>query len=671
MMETRMSFRTSRVAGFSPLLIDSTRSSSARGFISRNVPGKLAAMIISFALVSVPAHLAAQQAYPSSPYGAYGSPYGNSYAQPAPQYGYGQPQYPQQQPGYAQPQYAAPQQPYAQQPYPQQPDAQEPDAQQPYSQEQPYSASPYPQEQDLAPQPSAPAQALSADQLEQMLAPIALYPDSLLAQILAASTYPAQVAVADQWLHQMQSQGYGSPDQIAAGANAQTSWDPSVKALTAFPDVLDMLNRNLDWTTALGNAYYNQPGDVMQTVQVLRQRAEQAGNLQSTPQEDVNNNQGYIDVAPPNPEQVYVPTYDPWDVYGQPISPYPGFSLIGALGDFFGSSPIQYALSFGLGAFERFPFGWLGWGLDWLGNAVLFNHGSYYTHSMSVADWGLPHGGPRAYGWRGGDRWQGGYNRAYGSQRAFDQHGSDPRGFNQPGGSAGNRNFANRNPGQSYLRPSIGVPYRPNGEAFNRGGNEYNRGSGEFNRGVENGSGYTHAEIPARQMYGNYNRAETEPGYTYRPQTYPNRAPAYASRPQAFTSPGYGYGYAGRGTQQAYAARPGFSYARPSSNYRAPQSYAQPYASRGFTSRSYGSYGNSFARSEQHSGGFHLFGHSSQPRGFSGGSAPKFSYGGGHSSHSFGGFGGGHSSHSFGGSHSSHSFGGGHGSSHSSGGHRR
>ena len=90
----------------------------------------------------------------------------------------------------------------------------------------------------------------------------------------------------------MRAQGYSSPDQIAAGANAQTNWDPSIKALTAFPDVLDLMNHDLEWTTNLGNAYYNQPQDVMQTVQVLRDRAEQAGNLQSTPQEEVNERPG-------------------------------------------------------------------------------------------------------------------------------------------------------------------------------------------------------------------------------------------------------------------------------------------------------------------------------------------------------------------------------------------
>ena len=114
---------------------------------------------------------------------------------------------------------------------------------------------------------------------------------------------------------------------------------------------------------------------------------------------------------------VYVPTYDPWDVYGQPISPYPGFSLFGALGSFFGGAPIQYGLGFAMAAFEHTPFGLLAWGLDWLAHAILFDHGSYYTHSTTVADWGLPHGGPRAYGgnW-GGNRMRDG---PYGTYRAW------------------------------------------------------------------------------------------------------------------------------------------------------------------------------------------------------------------------------------------------------------
>ncbi len=176
-------------------------------------------------------------------------------------------------------------------------------------------------------QGAAQAQPLTAVQLEQLVAPIALYPDALVAQVLAASTYPGQVADADQW---RQAQGYASPDQVAAGADVQ-NWDPSVKALTAFPQVLALMGRNLQWTTDLGNAYYNQPQDVFEAVQVMRQRAQAAGTLQSTPQQAVRNDQGYIQLMPVNPQVVYVPTYNPWTVYGEQVSPYPGFSLLGAV----------------------------------------------------------------------------------------------------------------------------------------------------------------------------------------------------------------------------------------------------------------------------------------------------------------------------------------------------
>jgi hypothetical protein len=185
-----------------------------------------------------------------------------------------------------------------------------------YGDDQQNQAQGYGQLQPVTPQ----AQGMNAQQLEQLVAPIALYPDSLLAQVLAASTYPAQISAADQWRRGM---GNAPPEQIAAGANAQTNWDPSVKALTAYPQVLAMMDQNLPWTTALGNAYYNQPQDVLESVQVLRQRAQAAGNLQSTPQQQVEDNQGSIAVAPPYPEVVYVPTYNPWVVYGQPIAPYP------------------------------------------------------------------------------------------------------------------------------------------------------------------------------------------------------------------------------------------------------------------------------------------------------------------------------------------------------------
>jgi len=589
---------------------------------------RVAAILLGgLALASM--HLAAQQ-YPLSPYGNE-NPYGGQYEPPAQQYAVPQQTY--QQPQYTQPQYAQPQ--YSTQPQ---------FASQPYA-NQTYPNDSYPSEQDLAPPAPAPVQAMNAEQLEQMLAPIALYPDALLAQILAASTYPAQVAAADQWLAQMRASGYGSPDQIAAGATQQTTWDPSVKSLTAFPDVLDMLDHNLEWTTALGNAYYNQPEDVMQTVQMLRERAEQAGNLQSTPQEDVTSSQGYIDIAPPNPQVVYVPTYNPWDVYGQPITPYPGFSLLGALGDFLGGLPIQYGLSFALGAFEHTPFGLLAWGLNWLAHAILFDHGEWNSRSTTLADWGLPHGGPRAFpGWHTPARGPGNFNRGQNYALSYNQRGNGENTARHPG---------------DYVRPAIEVPYNARGNEMNRGGEVFNRGADQYNRGAENfnrsadqynrgaenfnrgyqsvqnayarggNAAYAHPALPGQQPYNQtYNRAEAQPAYAYRsqrsysnsddgyrPQSYPNRPQTYASRPvtPAFSNPGYEY--ANRPAQslgQAHASRPG-GYSSPSSSYRTPQ-----LNSRTYNSRSYSSFGGTLSRNE--SGGFHGFGGEKAPKY----SAPKY-----------------------------------------------
>src|SRR5579864_4825812 len=269
----------------------------------------------------------------------------------------------------------------------------------PYEQPEPQVSYAY-QTQAYPPEGGASLQGgpMSSGQLEQLVAPIALYPDPLVAQILAASTYPPQVAEADRW---RQEQGYASPDQIAAGADVQ-SWDPSIKALTAFPHVLAQMDRNLQWTTDLGNAYYNQPLDVFEAVQVMRRRAQAAGTLQNTPQQTVHYDQDYIQLMPVNPQVVYVPTYNPWTVYGEQVSPYPGFSLLGAVESFLGSSPINYGFGIVMSAFSHTPWGWLAWGLNWLAQSVLFNQSDYYSHSATVADWGFRHEGLHAFAGMGG-----------------------------------------------------------------------------------------------------------------------------------------------------------------------------------------------------------------------------------------------------------------------------
>lgn len=569
-------------------------------------------VVALLALSLAAATLAAQQ-----PYGYQSPQYSSQYAAPSQQYSYppqqqyGQPQY--QQPQYEQPQY---QQPQDQQPQYQQPqyDQQQPQYQQPQGYADPqYGQQPqYPQQQadagqpyapDDLTQPQQPTQApLNAGDLEQLLAPIALYPDNLLAQVLAAATYPAEVASADQWVNQMRAQGYGSPDQIAAGANAQGNWDPSIKALTAYPQVLDYLNQNLQWTTALGNAYYNQPEDVMEAVQVLRERAQQAGNLQSTPQEQVTDDQGYVDIAPTDPEVVYVPTYDPWVVYGAPIVAYPGFSVFGG---YFGLG-IHFGLGCALNAFM--PFGWMGFGLNWFAHAIFFNHGYYYSHSRSVADWGFPHGGPRAYGGRGG----------FGNGGHPMPGGRMAGGYGERGGAGYGRGngFANRTP---------------------QPGNRAGYGGNAFQRPGYNNYGGTHAERPGQMAY---NRG---------PQGYAGGAYAHS---------GYGYNYGGRS---------GMSYSSPYNSYRQPSFQSPAYRAPQSNMRMGGGYGGqSFARSEPYGGfrGYSGGGYSGgrvQSYGgghFSGGgmghysaphysaphySTPHFSGGGGGGHFSRGGGGGGHS----------------------------
>jgi hypothetical protein len=165
------------------------------------------------------------------------------------------------------------------------------------------------------PPPSAGAPApptFGAEELDQLLAPIALYPDALLAQILMAATYPLEVVVAARWV---QANPNVQGPQLEA-AMQQQPWDPSVKSLTAFPQVLAMMNARLDWTQKVGDAFLAQQQDVMATVQMLRAKAQAAGYLQSTPQQAVISEPQVIQIQPATPQVVYVPIYDPTVVYG-------------------------------------------------------------------------------------------------------------------------------------------------------------------------------------------------------------------------------------------------------------------------------------------------------------------------------------------------------------------
>ena len=158
-------------------------------------------------------------------------------------------------------------------------------------------------------------------ELDQLLAPIALYPDQLLGQILMASTYPLEVIEAARWL-QVPANAALKGDQLAA-ALEEKDWDPSVKALVPFPRVLQMMNDELEWMEKLGDAFLAQEADVMESVQRLRQQAQAAGKLQSTSEQVVTTQGQTIVIEPATPEVIYVPVYNPLVVYG--VWPYPGF----------------------------------------------------------------------------------------------------------------------------------------------------------------------------------------------------------------------------------------------------------------------------------------------------------------------------------------------------------
>ena len=229
-------------------------------------------------------------------------------------------------------------------------------------------------------------QPMEPEDLNRLVAPIALYPDSLVAQTLAASTYPAQVASAEQFVQQS---GGAPPEQLAQMADQQP-WDPSVKALTAFPQVLQNLNQNMQWTTQLGNAYYNQPQDVMTAVQVMRDRAYRAGNLRRTEQLNVVYNPGAIVIEPVSPEVVYVPYYNPWVVYGPPVAPWGYYHYYGpprSVGFGVGLA-IGFGVGIAVGAFTHFGWGYHSWAPNWGARTVVYNHNTYISNSVTVVNHG-------------------------------------------------------------------------------------------------------------------------------------------------------------------------------------------------------------------------------------------------------------------------------------------
>ena len=278
----------------------------------------------------------------------------------------------------------------------------------------------------------------SPEQIQQLVAPIALYPDSLVAQILAASTFPEQVVEADRWVQ-------AHPDLKGADLGTavdQQPWDPSVKALAAFPAVLGNMDKNLSWTSSLGDAYYNQQSDVMAAVQIMRRRAQEAGNLKTTPQQTVTTQDSNIDIEPASSDEVYIPAYNPWGVYGGPVMAWPGWYPYPGI--WYGGPYLNFGLGFGIGWYGGFGWGWNHWGFNWRGGYGMYGGGRYYSRSNTFYNRGSYYRGGGARGvannvQRGANGERGGANARSG---AFNGNRQAARGYAAPRGQSGVRSGA-------------------------------------------------------------------------------------------------------------------------------------------------------------------------------------------------------------------------------------
>ena len=331
-----------------------------------------------------------------------------------------------------------------------------------------------PSRSSYASSPQDKAAKIPADQLDSLVAPIALYPDSLLAQTLAASTYPLELIQLQQWL----AKNPGLKDQALADAVSKEPWDPSIQALAGLPDVVKRLADDIKWTTDLGNAFLAQQSDVMDAVQRMRKKAQDKGTFKSTEQQTVETriieNKSVIVVEQSKPEILYVPSYDPVVVYGPPVYPYPYYPYYPA-----GYYAAGLAISFGIGLAMGAWWGG-GWGCGWGNNNITINNNNNFVRNSNrggnrVSQLPARGGGDRG-NLGGGDR-----GNLGGGNRASTLPAGGDRG--NLGGGRGDGNW------QHNPQHRGGAPYRDRATADRFGGTA--RGDSLANR-----------QVSARQQLG-------------------------------------------------------------------------------------------------------------------------------------------------------------------------
>jgi Protein of unknown function (DUF3300) len=440
---------------------------------------------------------------------------------------------------------------------------------------------------------------LAPQQLDDLVAPIALYPDALLSQVLVATTYPLELVEAQQWLQH----NSGLTGGKLMDAARQQSWDASVQAMVAFPDVLAKLNQDVQWTTALGNAFLAQQADVMSAVQRMRARAQSNGKLRSTPQETVTTemqgDQQAIQIAPADPQVIYVPSYDPTYIWGPPAWGYYPPLLYAGYGYGWGPA-INIGFCFGgWGGWGWGGWGW-GWGPNWFGhsvfvNPVFFNHFGFHGNFA-----GGFHGGGHV-GWAHDASHRLGVS--YPNHQLASRFGATSMAsraaMSRSSSFNGARQGFNNGAGQSFN----GANRATGSGNWNRFGGSQAGGSqaANMNRGgAVNQGARSAAPQAAGRTNGNWQSFQNAPRNQPNAQSF--RGSPYQSQGQRFSAPS-------QQSQQRFSA--------PQQRSSAPMQSAPRMSSPSF------------------GGGARSFG--------GGGSAPR-SFGGGGGGRSFGGGGGGHAS---------------------------
>ena len=268
--------------------------------------------------------------------------------------------------------------------------------------------------------------AFRPEEIDQMVAPIALYPDELLAQILAASTYPLEIVQAARFVQQNKEL---KGEKLMAAAKDK-DWDPSVKAMLQFPDVLLMMNEKLEWTEKLGDAFLDQQRDVMESVQRLRRKAEESGNLKTTKEQKVivEKETKMIVIQPANPQVVYVPTYNPTVVYGAwPYPAYPPYPVYPP-GYVAGAALFSFGVGVAIGAAWG---GYGGWGCGWGNNEININNSRQNNFTRNNYNQSRKNTKTRSQNWKHNPEHRG--NAQYRNQATAQKYGQQRSGWRGQG----------------------------------------------------------------------------------------------------------------------------------------------------------------------------------------------------------------------------------------------